>query len=705
MSQVSKKLSADQQAQDFLLEIGTEEIPAKFMPGALAQIQDLAEKACNHNRLSYSKITAWGTPRRLALYITKLIPEQQDVTLEVKGPAKKAAYDAAGKPSKALEGFARSQGVKLEQLVVKEVANGEYVFALKQETGRRTIEILPEIILQLITGLNFPKPMRWAYSELRFARPIRWLVALYGKTLIPFTIENISTGQTTYGHRFLSKGLIKLNSAQEYLIKLAKQGYVLVDQDKRRELIWQQIQELATIEGGEVQPDEELLEEVTHLLEYPTALCGNFSPDYLELPKEVLITPMREHQRYFPVLDNQGRLLNKFITVRNGGTHGLETVKEGNEKVLRARLADARFFYQEDLKLPLAQYVDRLKKIVFQESLGTIYEKVLRIGRLVEYLAERTEQDKKTTNTALKTALLCKADLVTNMVYEFPELQGIMGSEYAAKTGETQEVAKAILEHYLPRFAGDGLPTTKAGTIVSIADKIDTIVGCFAAGIQPTGSQDPYALRRQALGVAHMLLNGELNLSLSELMAQAYDGYTGKELKLAKAEVQKEVGEFFKLRLRNIFMELGISYDVVDAILVAGFDRPVDTWQRTVALDKARVDQSFSALLTSFTRVTNLAKKAEGGPIKPELFVETVETQLFQAFTKLQQAVVPDIEQGNYLSWFQKATQLQQPIEDFFTGVMVMAPEDDIRNNRLALLKEISEFFTAVADLSKIVVA
>ena len=705
MAQVSKKLSADQQAQDFLLEIGTEEIPAKFMPGALAQLQDLAEKACNHNRLSYSKITAWGTPRRLALYITKLTPEQQDVTLEVKGPAKKAAYDAAGKPNKALEGFARSQGVKLEELVVKEFANGEYVFALKQETGRRTTEILPELILQLITGLNFPKPMRWAYSELRFARPIRWLVALYGKTLIPFTIENISTGQTTYGHRFLSKGLIKLNSAKEYQTKLAKQGYVLVDQDKRRELIWRQIQELATIEGGTVQPDEELLEEVTHLLEYPTALCGNFAPDYLELPKEVLITPMREHQRYFPVLDNQGRLLNKFITVRNGGTHGLETVKEGNEKVLRARLADARFFYQEDLKLPLAQYVDRLKKIVFQESLGTIYEKVLRIGRLVEYLAERTEQNKKTTNTALKTALLCKADLVTNMVYEFPELQGIMGSEYAAKTGETPEVAKAILEHYLPRFAGDGLPTTKAGTIVSIADKIDTIVGCFAAGIQPTGSQDPYALRRQALGVSHMLLNGELNLSLSELVAQAYDGYTGKELKLAKADVQKEVGEFFKLRLRNIFMERGISYDVVDAILVAGFDRPVDTWQRTVALDKARVDQNFSALLTSFTRVTNLAKKAEGGPIKPELFVETVETQLFRAFTNLQQAVVPDIEQGNYLSWFQKATQLQQPIEDFFTGVMVMAPEDDIRNNRLALLKEISEFFTVVADLSKIVVA
>lgn len=711
MAQTVKKTKQDKQPKhslapkDFLLEIGTEEIPAKFMPGALAQLKELAEKACSHNRLDYTEIKTWGTPRRLALYITKLAPGQREETLEVKGPAKKAAFDPAGNPTKALEGFARSQGVKVEELVVREFGNGEYLFALKRETGRPTKEVLPEIILQMITGLNFPKPMRWAYSELRFARPIRWLVALYGEETVPFAIENISAGRTTYGHRFLSTGQLELAAAGEYRTKLEKEGYVLVDQDERRELIWRQIQELAAAEGGKVEPDEDLLEEVTHLLEYPTALCGGFSQDYLELPKEVLITPMREHQRYFPVLDDRGRLLNKFITVRNGGTNGLEIVREGNEKVLRARLADARFFYREDLKIPLAQYVDRLKKIVFQESLGTIYEKVMRIGRLVEYLADKTGQDKKTTNTALQTAYLSKADLVTNMVYEFPELQGIMGSNYAAQTGETPEVATAIFEHYLPRFAGDVLPESMAGTLVSIADKIDTIVGCFAAGIQPTGSQDPYALRRQALGISHMILSRELPLSLFELVAQAYGGYADKELKLSQADVQREVGEFFKLRLRNIFMDRGIGYDVVDAVLAAGFDRPVDTWHRTAALDKARVDESFGALLTAFTRVTNLAKKAEGGQVDQALFTEKVEGELYQAFTSLKQEAAQDREKGNYLTWFQKATKLREPIDNFFNGVMVMAPEEDIRNNRLALLKEISEFFTQVADLSKIVVS
>ncbi len=687
---------------DFLLEIGTEEIPAKFMPGALSQLKELAEKACANYRLAYSAIDTWGTPRRLALYLTNLAPEQQDISLEVKGPAKKAAYDAEGKPTKAVEGFARSQGVQVEELVVREFANGEYLYALKKELGRPTKEVLPEIIPQLISGLNFPKPMRWAYSELRFARPIRWLVALYGSEIIPFTLENITTGRITKGHRFLSQGNLELAEAGEYRSKLAQEGFVLVDQEERRQLIWQQIQELATTEGGKVELDEDLLAEVVQILEYPTALCGKFEPEFLEIPKEALITPMREHQRYFPVLDAEGNLMNKFITVRNGGTHGLDIVREGNEKVLRARLADARFFYQEDLKLPLAQYVDRLQKIVFQESLGTIYEKVERLGKLVDYLAEQTAQDKQDKTTALRAAYLTKADLVTNMVYEFPELQGIMGSKYAVKTGETAEVATAIVEHYLPRFAGDSLPASMAGTLVSIADKLDTIVGIFAIGIQPTGSQDPYALRRQALGVSHMILQNDLRLALPDLIAQAYAGYAGKNLQLSLAEVQQEVGEFFKLRLRNIMMDRGLSYDVVDAVLAAGYAYPADAWQRAEALAQAKQEVTFATLLTAYTRANNLAKKAAGDQIKPELFTESVETALFEAFLQIQQQAGQEQAQGNYLNWFREATTLQEPIDNFFNGVMVMAPEEAIRTNRLALLQQISDFYNRIADLSKL---
>lgn len=694
---------AERKAEDFLLEIGTEEIPAKFMPGALAQLKDLAEKACDANRLNYRELKTWGTPRRIALYINKLAPEQQEVSQEVKGPARKAAFDSQGSPTKAAEGFARSQGVSVKDLIIKEVGGGEYVFAQKREIGRPTQEVLPELLPGLVTGLNFPKPMRWAFSELRFARPIRWLVALYGKDVIPFGLENIQAGRVTQGHRFLSKGPVTLASAGNYQNKLAKQGYVIVDQDERRKLIWEQIEDLAAREKGVVKPDSELLEEVVHLVEYPTALCGSFAKDYLELPPEVLITPMREHQRYFPVLNKRGKLSNKFITVRNGGEHGLDIVREGNEKVLRARLADAGFFYREDLKTPLAGYVERLKKIVFQETLGTVYEKVERIGRLTAYLAKTTGADKAAAKTADRAALLCKADLVTGMVYEFPELQGLMGREYAAKTGESPETAHAIFEHYLPRFAGDELPKTTAGALVSIADKIDTIVGCFAAGIQPTGSQDPYALRRQALGVCHIILAGKLPLRLSELVEQAYTAYQGKELRLSPAEVRQETAEFFKARLRNIFMDRGISYDVVDAVLAAGFDQPDEAWARTAALAKIRADKSFAALLTAYTRATNLAKKAEGGKINPALFKEAVEIDLYEAFAAIQREAAEFGKQGDYLKWFRTATKLRGPIDEFFTGVMVMAPEEDIRRNRLSLLKAISEFYHQVADLSVLV--
>lgn len=691
-------------AKDFVLEIGTEEIPARFMPSALEQLVSLASGMLTELRLESEKITSLGTPRRLVLYVSGLAERQKETTEEVKGPAKKAAFDENGAPTKAVEGFARGQGVSVSDLIVKEVGKAEYVFAVKKHTGRPASEVLSDFCLKMIHGLTFPKPQRWGSKEMRFARPIRWLLALFGSEPVNFELEGLASGNYTYGHRFLSKGKIEIANADEYMDKL-KQHYVIVNQKERRQLIHDQVQQLAAKEGGRVEPDEELVEEVTFLLEYPTALCGTFAQDYLRLPKEVLITPMREHQRYFPVVDADGKLLAKFITVRNGTDAHLEIVREGNEKVLRARLADAEFFYEEDLKVPLARDVDKLKKIVFQESLGTVYEKVERLISLGEYLAGVAGvSDEETRANIKRTALLCKADLVTNMVYEFPELQGIMGREYANRNGEPEAVAEGIFEHYLPRFAGDVLPAADIGRIVSIADKIDTIVGCFAVGIQPTGSQDPYALRRQALGICHIVLESRLNLSLSELINRAYNNYAGKiDARLTLDQVQSEVGEFFKQRLKNIFADRGHSYDVVDAVLSAGHDNFTDTLVRAEALAALRNQKIFGKLLTAYNRVSNLAKKAAGDAINPELFTEEVEKSLYREFTVAREEFQTYLNEGQYRQSLQRFALLQQPIDAFFEGVMVMVEDEEVKNNRLALLKQIAALLEPVADLTKIV--
>ncbi|NPV26840.1 MAG: glycine--tRNA ligase subunit beta [Firmicutes bacterium] len=690
-------------SKDLLMEIGTEEIPAKFMEPALAQLKSLAERALIEERLSAGEVMTYGTPRRLALYIKELAERQGDLVEEVKGPAKRVAFDEQGQPTKAAQGFARSQGVAVEDLVVKDTGAGEYVFATKRATGSPTEEVLPRLLPALITGLSFPKPMRWGYGELRFARPIRWLVALWGTEVIPFDLEGIKTGRETYGHRFLSQGPLTLKEPVEYLTKLEK-AYVIVDQRRRKEMIWAQIQQLAAQHGGWVEPDEELLEEVTHLLEYPTALCGGFSEDYLVLPREVLITTMREHQRYFPVLDSQGNLLPKFITVRNGTADHLSVVQTGNEKVLRARLADAWFFYEEDLKTPLATNVEKLQKIVFQESLGTVYEKVERIRVLVRYLGQKLGLSDEQLADADRAAYLTKADLVTNMVYEFPELQGIMGADYARQNGEKPNVAQAIFEHYLPRHAGDILPASVIGSLVSIADKIDTIVGCFAVGIQPTGSQDPYALRRQALGICHVILNQKLKLSLSDLINTAYSLYENKiKAKLTREDVLREVQEFLRQRIRNILMDRGVTYDVADAVLAAGYDDVVWAELRSQGIQVFRSQPNFAALLTAFTRANNLAKNAVTSEVNVNIFAHKVEQALYDVLVAIQEKVQADLEQERIIPALEKIASLQPVIAEFFEGVMVMVEDEQVRNNRLALLKRISDFMGQIADFSKIV--
>lgn len=693
--------------QTFLLEIGTEEIPARFMESALEQLRELAQKALLEERLEFGEIAVYGTPRRLALLVKGLEEVQKERVEEVKGPACRVAFDAEGKFTRAAEGFARSQGVKVEDLVVRSTPAGDYVFAVKKEVGRPTAEVMQRVIPGLITGLSFPRPMRWAYTELRFARPIRWLVALLGDEVIPFELEGVRSDRYTYGHRFLSRGPIALEKADDYLAQL-EAHYVIADQVRRREMIWVQVQAVAAQEGGKVERDEDLLEEVTYLLEYPTAFCGSFPEKFLVLPPEVLITTMREHQRYFPVHDQEGKLMARFIAVRNGTAEHIDVVREGNEKVLVARLADARFFFEEDMKHPLVQQVNKLEKIVFQESLGMMYGKVQRIQKLTEFLTDCLGWEKERRKDAARVAFLAKADLVTSMVYEFPELQGIMGAEYARRQGEKPEVAQAIREHYQPRFAGDTLPETELGAVVGLADRLDTLVGCFAVGIQPTGSQDPYALRRQALGICHLLLDRQWDIPLRKLIKAAYDQYLSFpaiSLKLTYEEVEAELMEFFKQRLRNLLLDRDISYDVADAVLAAGYECIPDLFRRAEAVQQFRSRPEFANLFTAYTRANNLSRHLEAvEEVYVERFVSEVEKLLYESLQRVDkemQAALLARDLGTALLSF---SALHEPLAEFFNGVMVMVEDASLRSNRLALLQRVVALGKRVADFSKIVV-
>lgn len=691
-------------AKDFLLEIGIEEMPARFLNPALGQLKELAAKILREKRVDCGEITSYGTPRRLVLYVKDMAEKQEALEKEVKGPAKKAAFDVDGNPTKAIQGFLRSQGAVLEDLVVRNLGQVEYLYAVKREEGRPTAEVLAEICPLLISGLHFPKPMRWGSLEMRFARPIRWLLSLYGDQVVPFELVTLKSDRITWGHRFLATGQMEISEPSDYFTRI-REAYVLVDPAERKERIWQQVQELAAAEGGQVELDEDLLDEITNIVEWPTALCGSFDEGYLKLPAAVLVTPMREHQRYFPVLGKDGELLNKFIAVRNGTKAYIEIVTAGNEKVLRARLADARFFFEEDLKQPLGSKVNGLKKVVFLEGLGTMADKVDRVGALADHLATAQGADEQQQEQIQRAALLAKADLVTNMVYEFPELQGIMGREYAIRNGENPEVAEAIFQHYLPRSAGDRLPDTLAGRTLSLADKMDTIVGCFSIGIQPTGSQDPYALRRQALGICHICIEGELHLSLKELVGWAYQGYSEDvELKHNLDQVTGEIQEFFKQRLRGLLSERGLSYDTVEAVLAAGFDDVTGVVERGIAVASFRHEPAFAALMLAFNRANSLAKHAAGDDINEARLEHPAEQELYSRLTSLIKEVQPLLDQRNYAAVLGHIATIQKPLNTFFENVMVMVEDPEVKANRLALLKRLVNVSIRVADFTRIVV-
>lgn len=685
-------------SKTLLLEIGTEEVPAHVMPGILSQLKENAAKTFEELRIEYKNIKTLGTPRRSALLVEGLAEQQADLSKENRGPAVNIAFDADGNPTKAAQGFARGQGVKPEELVTKD----GYVYAMVHEKGGQTVDLLGDTLKGLVDGLNFPNNMHWADLDYKFIRPLRWLVALYGQDVIDFEVANVKSGRTSRGHRFLSEGDFEIADAEDY-VDACRKASIIVDQNERCEMIRQQIAEVAAANGGQAEVNEDLLEEVLYLVEYPTALCGKFDEKYLALPAEAVITPMRDHQRYFPVLKD-GQLLPLFITIRNGGKEHLEIVQHGNERVLRARLEDAQFFFDEDRKKTLEQHGEKLKTVVFQDGLGTIYDKALRLEVLAGYIADAigaNEQDKK---DAVRAAKLAKADLVTGMVTEFTELQGVMGREYALLDGETKAVAQAIDEHYMPRFAGDSQPASVAGRIVSLADKIDTIVGTFSRGLIPTGSQDPFALRRQALGIVNMLKEAQYHISLSQLVAKAME-----LLKIAdagqQAKLQNDVADFMKLRLKNVLADAGIRYDVVDAVFVT-VDDIYGVFLRAQAVNEA-VKQDMEKTIQAFVRTGNIARKAKDvqAAVETDLLAEQVEKDLCKAYEAAASKVEREIEAQDYAGAIATLSQLAAPIDAFFDGVMVMDKDEKIKNNRLGLLKLVDNLICQVADFSKIVLA
>lgn len=685
-------------SKTLLLEIGTEEVPAHVMPGILSQLKENAAKTFEELRIEYKNIKTLGTPRRSALLVEGLAEQQADLSKENRGPAVNIAFDADGNPTKAAQGFARGQGVKPEELVTKD----GYVYAMVHEKGGQTVDLLGDTLKGLVDGLNFPNNMHWADLDYKFIRPLRWLVALYGQDVIDFEVANVKSGRTSRGHRFLSEGDFEIANAEDY-VEACRKASIIVDQNERCEMIRQQIAEVAAANGGQAEVNEDLLEEVLYLVEYPTALCGKFDEKYLALPAEAVITPMRDHQRYFPVLKD-GQLLPLFITIRNGGKEHLETVQHGNERVLRARLEDAQFFFDEDRKKTLEQHGEKLKTVVFQDGLGTIYDKALRLEVLAGYIADAigaNEQDKK---DAVRAAKLAKADLVTGMVTEFTELQGVMGREYALLDGETKAVAQAIDEHYMPRFAGDSQPASVAGRIVSLADKIDTIVGTFSRGLIPTGSQDPFALRRQALGIVNMLKEAQYHISLSQLVAKAME-----LLKITdagqQAKLQNDVADFMKLRLKNVLADAGIRYDVVDAVFVT-VDDIYGVFLRAQAVNEA-VKQDMEKTIQAFVRTGNIARKAEDvqTAVEAALLAEQVEKDLCKAYEAAASKAEKEIVAQDYAGAIATLSQLAAPIDAFFDGVMVMDKDEKIKNNRLGLLKLVDNLICQVADFSKIVLA
>lgn len=684
-------------AKDVLFEIGLEELPARFIDDAESQLKSKTEKWLTEQRISFAKITSFSTPRRLAVLIEDVAEFQTTIAEEVKGPALKIAKDNDGNWTKAAIGFTKGQGKSVEDIYTKEWNGTEYIYVNKRIEGKAVVDLLPKF-QTIITSISFGNNMRWGSGSLKYARPIRWLVALNGEDIIPFELEHVQTGNTTYGHRFLGEKItISEPAAYEQLLK---EQYVIVDAKKREKLILEGIKQEEEKNNIHIPVDPDLLNEVRNLVEYPTVFIGSYEKDYLNLPEEVLITSMKEHQRYFPVKSKDGKLLPYFAGVRNGDDHKLDNVIKGNEKVLTARLSDAVFFYEEDLKESIDFYQKKLERVIFQEKLGTYSEKVNRIGMITKELLSRLNTEQKTQAAAIRAAEICKFDLMTNMVNEFTELQGIMGEKYALHFGEDEDTAKAIREHYLPDHADGALPKTEAGAIVSVADKLDTVVGCISAGIIPTGSQDPYGLRRQATGILRIVKEENWNITVEALFGIALSVYEQADLTNGELHTtKKELQDFIYHRASFLLKDAGIEQDIIHAVLdqeIGMFDYTAD---KAAILSKKRNDPAFKPVEEALVRVLNLTGKTDQEDVNDQLFETESEKELYTAY----QSIVKEFAESNaekdaYTSLTILA-KLADPIHAFFDNTMVMEKDEKVRSNRLALVNQIGTMITSYANL------
>ncbi len=688
--------------KDFLLEIGTEEVPSSFIPRALDDLARLAKEYLDSVSLGYGEISTLGTPRRLTLSIRGLSCRQPDREEVITGPPAKIAFTSDGRPTKAGEGFAHSQGVGLEELRIEERKRGAYVTVHRLVSGRKTVDILAEILPEVITSIPFPKTMWWETERVHFPRPIRWLVALYGKERVAFRLAGVVAGSESYGHRFMAPEAIAVPSDLPGYIKALEEAFVIVDPVKRRERLLKEARDAVAAVGGDLLYDDELIEINTYLTEFPSAICGSFDRCFLDLPRDVLVTCMREHQRYFAVVDHSGDLMPYFVAINNTPSPRPELIRRGHERVLRARLNDADFFFKEDQRHSLEDLVPGLSGMAFHQGLGTILDKTYRIKALASYLARQLAPDR--LDVVERAAWLCKADLLTYMVGEFPGLQGVMGREYAILSGEDIEVANAIKEHYMPIRSGSELPAGLPGALISIADKLDTICGVFAIGLRPSGTTDPYGLRRMALGILHIIEDRGLSLSLRDLIAESM-----AQLRQCLPELPEglssEIINFFRQRLSKDLIARGLDQDVVEAATRINFDNIRDCILRARALAVARSRPEFESISLAFKRVMNILRGFGGRDIDPNLLEADEERGLYEIYLSVKREVNDLLETHDYEQALLALLGLKPGIDSFFDHVLVMARDPEIRANRLALLWNIARLFLQIGDLSAIVVA
>ncbi len=690
---------------ELLLEIGTEEIPAGFMPPALAELAAGLRKKLEQERIEVGEITTWGTPRRLTVVAKGVAEGQAEVTKEVVGPPKAVAYDADGQPTQALKGFARAQGVAVEDLSEVETPRGVYLAVRSRTSGQPTMVRLKEILPELILGLGFPKSMRWGSLKATFARPIHWILARFGGQVVDFPVADVVSGGVTYGHRFLGPDPLEVTDAASYITAL-RVAHVIVDPAERQALLEAELHKAAAEVGGEVVPNPGLVEENNYLVEYPSVVCGHFEDEFLQLPDEVLITSMREHQRYFSLRGQDGRLLPHFMAVNNTLARDPDLVRQGHERVLRARLSDAMYFYQVDRKTSLEERAEDLKGVVFHSLLGTSYEKMERFRALAEFLYRHTAAENQdlaeiTPELIRRAAVLCKTDIVTEVVGEFPSLQGAMGRQYAKLAGEDPKVAEALFSHYLPRHADDLLPEDPLGALVGMADRLDTICGIFGVGLSPTGTADPYGLRRHVLAVIRILRHHRWHLDLEEAILASLD-LQKEVISRGVPETAVEVLDFFQTRLQHLLLAEGHDHETVAAVLASSGRDVVEAADKVKALEQFRRSPDFQALAVAFKRVINISQGTEPGEVDPALFEHPEEKQLFDAATAMEKAVEEAVDRRDYPAACRALAQVKGPVDAFFDKVLVMAEDPKLKENRLQLLARVSQTFLKVADFSKI---